>query len=306
MLDLHVVTHTHWDREWYHPAERFRVRLVALIDQLLDDPGEHAFLLDGQTVVLEDYLSVRPERAGELAEALRAGWLEAGPWFVLADELIPGGEGLVRNLLAGRRALRALNVESPPVLYCPDSFGHPATLPEIACGFGTSMILVWRGFGGARWPRGNAFTWTSPSGARVFLYPLTRSGYELGSSLPADAAGANERWPRIASQFDGRSTVPLELLLNGADHHARQDDVGVAIRCLQQVADGDTLVPSSLSAFARDFVATSTSARPPEITGELRDSYGFTWTLQGTLASRTPQKRRYVQQERTLVRDVEP
>src|SRR5215212_3278202 len=123
MLDLHVVTHTHWDREWYHPAARFRQRLVALIDELLDAPGDgESFLLDGQAVVLDDYLEVRPERAAELAERLRAGTLEAGPWYVLADELIPSGEALVRNLLAGRRTLRRFRAVAPPVLYCPDSF----------------------------------------------------------------------------------------------------------------------------------------------------------------------------------------
>src|SRR5687768_9073271 len=74
-LRVHVVSHTHWDREWYHPAERFRQRLVALIDELLEDlPGEgQCFLLDGQTVVVEDYLEIRPERASDLAAALRAG-----------------------------------------------------------------------------------------------------------------------------------------------------------------------------------------------------------------------------------------
>ena len=83
-----VVSHTHWDREWYQPAERFRQRLVALIDELLDTPPAPGapFLLDGQAVVLEDYLDVRPERASELGTALRDGRLEAGPWFVLADE----------------------------------------------------------------------------------------------------------------------------------------------------------------------------------------------------------------------------
>src|SRR3954468_24465840 len=99
--ELHVVAHTHWDREWYHTAERFRQRLVALIDELLDDPppaGE-SFLLDGQPVLLDDYLAVRPDRGGELSSSLRDGRLEAGPWYVLADELIPGGEALVRNLL---------------------------------------------------------------------------------------------------------------------------------------------------------------------------------------------------------------
>src|SRR5439155_19040270 len=47
-------------------------------------------------------------------------------------------------------------------------------------------------------------------------------------------------------------------------------------------------------------------AAVPEFHGELRDSYGYTWTLQGTLSTRTPQKRRYVRRERELVRDVEP
>ena len=94
MLDAHIVSHTHWDREWYHPLERFRQRLVALIDELIDDPpraGE-SFLLDGQAIVLEDYLSTRPERGLALAQLLAEGRLEAGPWYVLADELIPDGE----------------------------------------------------------------------------------------------------------------------------------------------------------------------------------------------------------------------
>ncbi len=105
MPDVHVLPHTHWDREWYHSAARFRQRLVDPVDELLDggpDAPPH-FLLDGQAVVLEDYLSARPERRAALAAALGAGRVEAGPWYVLADTLIPGAEPLVRNLLAGRR-----------------------------------------------------------------------------------------------------------------------------------------------------------------------------------------------------------
>ena len=81
MLDAHIVSHTHWDREWYHPVECFRQRLVALIDELLDgDEPRSPFLLDGQAVVLDDYLDVRPERARDLAAALQQGIVEAGPW----------------------------------------------------------------------------------------------------------------------------------------------------------------------------------------------------------------------------------
>src|SRR5262249_16539408 len=133
-LDVHIVSHTHWDREWYHPFERFRQRLVALIDDLIENPpsADESFLLDGQAILIEDYLAVRPDQATELGHLLRDGRLEAGPWFVLADELIPSGEALVRNLFAGRRVLDRFGATAPPVLYCPDSFGHPAALPELA------------------------------------------------------------------------------------------------------------------------------------------------------------------------------
>lgn len=309
MLTVHVVSHTHWDREWYHPAERFRQRLVALIDELLDDPppSGRSFLLDGQAVVLDDYLDVRPERASELAALLREGRIEAGPWYVLADELIPGGEGLVRNLLAGRRALRALRAEAPPVLYCPDSFGHPAVLPDIARGFDKPVVILWRGFGGARWPKANVVRWRSASGQDVLLYHLTRSGYELGSSLPAEREQARERWDRIRAQFTERKVIGPDLLLNGADHHARQRDLDDALARLADAASPDAINAGSLADFAVDLLQRVSASRGvARVHGELRDSYGYAWTLQGTLASRTPLKRRYVLAERDLVRDVEP
>src|SRR5438067_2440151 len=66
-MECIIVSHTHWDREWYRTFQAFRARLVDMIDQVLDllerDPG-FQFLLDGQTIVLEDYLEIRPERRG--------------------------------------------------------------------------------------------------------------------------------------------------------------------------------------------------------------------------------------------------
>jgi alpha-mannosidase len=308
MLTVHVVSHTHWDREWYHPAERFRQRLVALVDELIDDPPPpgRSFLLDGQAVILEDYLEVRPERASELAALLRDGRLEAGPWYVLADELIPGGEALVRNLLAGQRVLRGLRADSPPMLYCPDSFGHPASLPDLASGFQKPVILLWRGFGGSRWPRSNVARWLAPSGTAAVLYHLTRSGYELGSSLPAQREAARVRWAQIRAEYAERQANGPELLLNGADHHARQAKLGDALAILAEVSAPDAIIrPGSLADFAAN-VRQRDVARLPEVRGELRDSYGYTWSLQGTFGTRAPQKRRYVLRERDLVRDVEP
>lgn len=308
MPTIHVVSHTHWDREWYHPAGRFRQRLVALIDELLDDPPAEgrSFLLDGQAVVLDDYLSVRPERAAEITALLRRGALEAGPWFVLADELIPGAEALVRNLLAGRRALRALRAEAPPVLYCPDAFGHPAALPALARGFGLDVVIAWRGFGGRRWPAGDACWWRAPSGERVLLYHLPPAGYVIGADLPTDPALAALRWTDIGAQLMPRSRLPVALLPNGGDHLARQRGLGEAVAALARSAAPIEVCAGTLRGFAAAACRGAAQADLPEVQGELRDSYGYAWTLQGTFGTRAHQKRAAARLERLLVREVEP
>lgn len=305
---IHVVSHTHWDREWYLPAARFRQQLVALVDELIDDPPApgSSFLLDGQMVVVDDYLDVRPERADALRALVARGALEAGPWYVLADELIPGGEALVRNLLAGRRVLARLGGAAPPVLYCPDSFGHPAALPTLATGFGLGLIVLSRGFGGGRWPAADFTRWTAPGGESVLLYHLSRKGYDIGENLPTRLDDARERWAAMRDDLLGRLTLGVALLPNGADHHARQRHLPEAIEALRAVAMPAEVRGSSLAAFARDATGRAVSASLADVRGELRDSYGFTWTLQGTFASRAGQKRRNAIVERLLVRDAEP
>lgn len=307
-VTVHVVPHTHWDREWYLPMPRFRQRLVALVDELLDEPAAPGatFLLDGQMVVIEDYLDVRPERRDALAALLASGAIEAGPWYVLADELIPGGEALVRNLLAGRRALVGFHAAAPPVLYCPDSFGHPAALPTLAAGFGLELVVLSRGFGGARWPGGDTFRWAAPSGEECYLYHLSRKGYDVGENLPVDAGEAGARWDSIHQDIVSRARLGAVLLPNGADHHARQRNLGEAIAALAAAARPHAVRASALGAFAQDWVQRAARATVPGVRGELRDSYGFLWTLQGTFGTRAHQKRRNAMAERLLTRDAEP
>jgi alpha-mannosidase len=158
-----VVPHTHWDREWYLPFEVFRLRLGAVVDGVLDtlerDPSFTSFTLDGQAIVLEDYLEVRPENEGRLRALLDAGRLEVGPSYVLPDEILVGGESLVRNLLLGRHVCRRFGIEPSGAGYLPDSFGHPAQLPQILAGFGIRTFLFSRGMGDEIDEMGVVFRW---------------------------------------------------------------------------------------------------------------------------------------------------
>jgi alpha-mannosidase len=123
MLTIHLVSHTHWDREWYLTHEQFRFRLVALVDRLLDlldaNPDYKHFHLDGQTIVLEDYLEIRPEQEPRLRKAIEEGRILIGPWYVMPDEFLVSGEALVRNLLRGHRISREFGTPMP-VGYLPD------------------------------------------------------------------------------------------------------------------------------------------------------------------------------------------
>lgn len=300
---LCVVSHTHWDREWYRTAEAFRVGLVTLVDDVLGTDGP--FLLDGQAIVLEDYAAWKRSGLPALRRRLRSGEVEAGPWYVLADNLIPSGEALVRNLLAGRRALGEVGATAPRVLYCPDSFGHPAAGPMLATGFGLELAIVWRGYGGRGWPDGDAARWRAPSGDEVQLHHLPPSGYEHGSELPVGAEEARLRWgvmhEALATRADGR---PM-LVLNGADHHARQPDFDEAIEAGRRLF-GDALRVTTLASFAHQRVASVAARRLPVVRGELRASPSYVWALQGTFGTRAYQKRENATLERLLTRELEP
>ncbi len=301
-----LVTHTHWDREWYRTAEEFRLGLVRLVDEVLDGAAGGHFLLDGQGIVLLDYLDSRPDRADDLAQAIAAGRLDAGPWFVLGDNLIPSGEALVRNLLAGREVLARFGGTAPRVLYCPDAFGHPAVLPQIAAGFAFPLCIIWRGFGGAPWPAGDTLRWRGADGSSVLTYHLPPDGYEVGSNLPAAPDEARRRWEQLRAVLAPRATLGIGLLPNGADHHAVQPNRAAAFEALAAAASPTHVPVSRLQDFADALQERAASASLPTVRGELRHSPDYAWSLQGTFGSRAAQKRRNARAERLLVHDVEP
>lgn len=305
-LVVHVVTHTHWDREWYRTAEEFRLGLVALVDEVLDGEAGAHFLLDGQAIVLRDYLVMRPERESDVKRALLSSVIEGGPWYVLGDNLIPGGEALIRNLLAGRREVSRLGGTPPSVLYCPDAFGHPAALPQLATGFGCSVCIVWRGYGGPPWPDGDTARWRGADGSEVLLHHLAPDGYELGANLPRSPGDARARWATLRGILAPRATLGVTLLPNGADHHAVQLHRAEALAALSAVAAPDAVMAGTLQHFADALVARAAGKALPVVHGELRASPDYVWSLQGTLAARARQKRAHAMAERFLVHHVEP
>ena len=144
---VYVYTHTHWDREWYRSFQEYRFRLIEVVDDILDqlDSGSlDCFTLDGQAIVLEDYLDVKPENKDRLIRHIKEGRLEAGPWYVLPDEFLVSGESLIMNLYLGHRLTEKYG-KTTRTGYLPDSFGHSIDIPAILKKFNINNALLWRG-----------------------------------------------------------------------------------------------------------------------------------------------------------------
>jgi alpha-mannosidase len=217
-----VVPHTHWDREWYLPFEFFRLRLGWVVDGVLDtlerDSSFTSFTLDGQAIVLEDYLDVRPENEGRLHALLDAGRLEVGPSYVLPDEILVGGEALLRNLLLGRRVCRRFGVEPSGAGYLPDSFGHPAQLPQILAGFGIRTLLFSRGMGDEIDDVGVVFRWRAGSAEVVACQMLPHYDNFARLAWHHDAEQRVRTIVEHLGDFMQRAGQDEILLANGSDH----------------------------------------------------------------------------------------
>ena len=224
-----VVPHTHWDREWYAPFETMRFHLIRFFDELLDvlesDPDLPVFLLDGQTVILDDYLEVRRDQRERVERLVRDGRLRPGPNYVQPDEFHISGESLVRNLLIGIRSARDYGWVMREG-YLPDTFGHVHQLPQILKGFSIDTFYAMRGFGQDPDEFGSQFWWEGPDGSRVRAEWLTES-YSNAAVLNADADamllhhGALVRYDNLAEligRMSPRAETGVLLLLNGGDH----------------------------------------------------------------------------------------
>lgn len=235
--NIHVVPHMHWDREWYFSTEESQVLLVnnmeEIIERLENDPDYPAYVLDGQTAVLEDYFAAKPENHDRVQKLVKAGRLKVGPWYTQTDEAIIGGESIVRNLLYGMKDSKQLG--TPMMIgYVPDSFGQSAQAPMILNQFGINRSLFWRGFTKRKGTNSSEFIWQSKDGSKVTAENFVL-GYAIGKYLETDPVALKKRMDGILAEFDARANGDVELLPNGHDQMPIQQNIHEVITLLNQL-----------------------------------------------------------------------
>lgn len=308
---VHVVPHTHWDREWYRTFQSFRMELVDLVDETVDlletDADYRHFMLDGQMAVIDDYLEIRPTNEARLGRLGESGRLVMGPWYILMDEFGVSGETIVRNMTLGLGRADdfggAMNVG-----YLPDMFGHIAQMPQILAQFGFVDAVVWRGVP-ATAAHTAAFTWTSPDGSSVLAQYLPR-GYGNGVGLPADAASLIRRVELFCTQTgaaSGNATDPV-LWMHGTDHRHPIPALAGMVADANRIQSDWHFVISTLPAYIAEQRAPVGSERSEDhITwsGELRSGARAN-LLMGVASNRVDVKMAVARAERTVERIAEP
>lgn len=165
----HVISNTHWDREWRFPFQRNRQMLVDMIDAVIDilekEPEYRAFHLDSQSIVIRDYLEAKPHMKERFIKLVTDNRLHIGPWYILPDQFQVGGENHVRNLLLGHR-ICAEHGGVSKIGYSPFSWGQISQLPQIYKSFNIDLIMFYRGVNALESPK-SEFLWEGADGTRM-------------------------------------------------------------------------------------------------------------------------------------------
>jgi len=319
---IHYVLSSHWDREWYQTFQNFRWRLVGLLDGVLDgwNTGQlqGSFQTDGQAIMLEDYLEVRPEKRNEIENRAREGKLVIGPWYVLPDEFLVSGESLVRNLRYGREVARSLGGTPSNAGFVCDLFGHISQLPQILFGFSIRGGLLWRGLNhlGTR-----HVIWRGADGTELPCYKFGRNGYcdyafevrhasEGDQSYDADATD-KDLAAHIEQELELTKLDPV-LLFDGGDHQEWDTDVYTRLMAhFNDHADEIEGIHSSLDRYLEEMLLQADCISDC-VEGELREPARHparkdqAWLIPGVLSSRVEIKQANAECQSLLCRWAEP
>lgn len=227
MNNVHVVPHVHWDREWYFSAEESKILLVNDLREVLDFMEEHPeypnYVLDGQTSIIDDFARLAPDDMPRFRKLVAEGRLVVGPWYTQTDEMVVGGESIVRNLFYGLKDAKKFG-DPMMIGYLPDSFGQTAQMPQILNGFGITRSIFWRGISERHGTDKTEFIWKGAGDSQVItqLFPL---GYAIGKYLPTDPEALKVRMDKYLEVLDHGATTDNIILPNGHDQMPIQKNI---------------------------------------------------------------------------------
>ena len=318
MKKAHIISHTHWDREWYLPYEKHHMLYIEMMDTLIDtmekDQEYKYFHLDGQTIMLEDYLQVRPENRARLQKLIGDGRIAIGPWYVLQDEFLTSSESNVRNLQMGYKLAQEFGGKWTKTGYFPDSFGNVGQAPQLLKKAGIDTAVFGRGVKPTGFNNQTAdayesayseMNWQSADGSAV-LGILFANWYNNGAEVPVEEEKSKVYWDKKLADAVRYAGTDQLLFMNGCDHQPVQTDLSAAIRTANALYPDVDFVHSDFAGYVEQ-IKKELPDDLNMITGELRSQKTDGWyTLANTASSRIYIKQWNVRCEMLFEKVAEP
>ncbi len=317
MKRLHIVPHTHWDREWYMPFEHHRYRLVELFDDLLDmfqkNPDYKTFHMDGQVIPVLDYLEIKPHKREDILKLIRQDKIQIGPFYILQDEFLISAESNVRNIIYGLKESKKLGADPVMIGYFPDSFGNIAQAPQLLNGFDIKTAAFGRGMNEVGFnneiveQRGinkSEVNWESPEGSTVSCV-MFANWYCNAWELPKDKNNAAQRFKEIFNNAEPLSHLDDILGMNGCDHTPLDKNLTSLIKQANDDQNEFKIIHSNFKDYLKIIENNKAlyDTVKGEITGQLTTGEHL---LINTASSRIDIKKMNYQAQRLLEKVVEP
>ena len=207
-----VVSNTHWDREFRFSFEKTRYWLLRMMDVTLEilekDPDYTSFTMDGHSIMLDDYLEIRPEKREQVEKFVKEGRLVIGPYYTLAEQFSISHEALIRNLIFGKENVEKYGGKVGTVAYTPSSWGQTGQYPQILSDFGLEKVMFYRGI--SHHESKSEYIWEAPDGtqmlaSRFAIYCRYNWTFEVRRPVTRDRKWGNKY---IWGKFD---EVPFRL-----------------------------------------------------------------------------------------------
>lgn len=316
---VHIISHSHWDREWYMPLERHKMKLLDLIDGNMElfanDPGFRSFHLDGQTIVLDDYLEICPEKREQVERYVKEGRFRVGPFYILQDEFLTSGEANVRNVQTGMKEAKKYG-NLTKVGYFPDAFGNVGQMPQILKQAGMGAVAFGRGVkpvgfnnelkeGGEYESAYSEMMWEAPDGSAI-LGILFANWYNNGMEIPAEEEAAKAFWDDRLPKAEMFAATDELLFMNGCDHQPVQKDLTAAIETARRLYPDIEFKHSNFEDYVKS-VKEAVEDQLSTVKGELTSQETDGWyTLVNTCSAHVVLKRLNRKNEVALERVAEP
>jgi len=311
MKKIHIISHTHWDREWYLNSKYTNEWLIDFFEGLfamLEKEPDYQFVLDGQTMLLEDYytevrkkgLSVSKRKA-KLRKYVSEGRIFIGPLYNQPDYQLVSEESIVKNLILGNKISKEYG-KKMNVGWLLDNFGQISQTTQILRNADLRGLYVWRGVEMDPQNVHSEFLWESPDGTKlpsIYLLDSYRNGMRLAEHEDIFDARIKDTYKRLLPF----ATTDNMLLLNGYDQEIQPDDVLKMIKNGRKDTNNYKLIQSNPIEYLDNILAENPDMQT--LSGPLY-SGRFISVFPGTLSARMYLKQQNYESERLIEKRVEP